>query len=88
MAERDLDEKGREGAPADPPDSEERASTPFDHPYFLPALLIAFTVWFGYDGWLNPDTQSILFNRWGFVILLPMAAWFTLQAVRERRGGK
>jgi hypothetical protein len=90
MSDRDLDEKGREGGSPDPAESEERASTPFDHPYFLPALLIAFTVWFGYDGWLNKDfdPQWIGFNRWGFFILLPLSAWFTIQAVRERRRGK
>ena len=71
-------------------DPEERASTPFDHPYFLPALLIAFTLWFGYDGWLNADfdKQWISFNRWGFAVLLPLAVYFTIQAVRETRRGK
>ena len=28
------------------------APTPFDHPLFLPAVCIGFTVWFGYD---NPN---------------------------------
>ena len=71
-------------------DPEERASTPFDHPFFLPALLIAFTLWFGYDGWLNADfdPQWISFNRWGFAVLLPLAVYFTIQAVRETRRGK
>jgi hypothetical protein len=70
--------------------SEERASTPFDHPFFLPALLIAFTLWFGYDGWLNKDfdPQWISFNRYGFFILAALSAWFTFQAVRETRGKK
>ncbi len=90
MSEPDSDPKNREGGESDPSDSEERASTPFDHPYFLPASLIAFTAWFGYDGWLNADfdKQWIGFNRWGFAILLPLAAWFTFQAVREKRRGK
>ena len=68
--------------------SEERASTPFDHPLFLPVLLIGFTLWFGYDGWLNADfdPQWIGFNRWGFFVLLALAAYFTIQSVREMRG--
>ena len=90
VSEPDLDDERREGGPPDPVDPEERASTPFDHPYFLPALLIAFAAWFGYDGWLNPefDKQWLSFNRYGFFVLLPLAAYFTVQAVRERRGGK
>ena len=92
VSERDLDEPGRESEPPKPAgeESEERATTPFDHPFFLPVLLIAFTIWFGYDGWLNADfdPQWITFNRWGFFILLPLAAWFTIQAVRETRRGK
>jgi hypothetical protein len=71
-------------------EGEERASTPFDHPFFLPALLIGFTLWFGYDGWLNADfdPQWITFNRWGFFVLLALSAYFTFQTVREMRGGK
>ena len=70
--------------------TEERASTPFDHPFFLPALLIGFTLWFGYDGWLNADfdPQWVGFNRWGFFVLLALAAYFTIQTVREMRGRK
>jgi hypothetical protein len=104
VSERDPDEPGRShpgprGAQPEPAEGasdpavgedEERASTPFDHPFFLPALLIAFTLWFGYDGWLNADfdPQWIGFNRWGFFILLPLAAYYTIQAVRETRRGR
>jgi hypothetical protein len=92
MSERDLESKGREGgAPqseGEGGESEERASTPFDHPAFLPVLLIIFTLWFGYDGWLNPETESINFNRWGFAILLPLSVYFTIQAVRDVRRGR
>jgi hypothetical protein len=93
MAERDPEERvadppetGASGPAADPP--EERAPTPFDHPLFLPVLLIGFTLWFGYDGWLNADfdPQWIPFNRYGFFVLLALAAYFTIQAVRELRG--
>jgi hypothetical protein len=93
MSERDGEQREREAAgepSADAPagGSEERASTPFDHPFFLPVLLIAFTLWFGYDGWLNEDfdPQWIPFNRWGFGVLALLSAYYTWQAVRETRG--
>ena len=89
VSQRDLDEQGPESGPPEPAggETEERASTPFDHPFFLPALLIAFTVWFGYDGWLNADFDPkwISFNRWGFLVLAVLAAYFTIQSVREMR---
>jgi hypothetical protein len=82
-----LDERDPVTSEPAPQESEERASTPFDHPYFLPALLIGFTAWFGYDGWLNPDFDPkwITFNRWGFFVLLGLAAYFTIQTVRDKR---
>ena len=81
-----ANDPGAAGSAGD--EGEERASTPFDHPLFLPVLLIAFTAWFGYDGWLNADfdPQWIGFNRWGFFILLALSAYFTVQSVREMRG--
>ncbi len=102
VAQRDADERdpgagksagaAGEAAPGESEDeeSEERASTPFDHPFFLPALLIAFTAWFGYDGWLNSDfdPQWIGFNRWGFFILGALAVYFTIQTVRDLRAEK
>ena len=57
--------------------------TPFDHPLFLPALLIAGVIWFGYDAWLNPAYQPggeqhehLTFSRGGFFVLLVLGAWF------------
>ena len=79
VSERELDEHDAAAsavAEPEPRDAaeepEERATTPFDHPFFLPALLIVFTLWFGYDGWLNADFDPkwISFNRWGFFVLL------------------
>jgi len=64
---------------------EEEASSPFDHPAFLPVLLWGLAFWFGYDGWFNPKIESIAFNRWGFGILLVLAIYFTAQSVRESR---
>ena len=34
-------------------DDDERAASPFDHPAFLPVLVWAMALWFGYDGWFN-----------------------------------
>ena len=64
---------------------EEYAPTPFDNPFFLPVLLIGFSLWFIYDGWFNPDMEWIKFNRGGAAIFSGLAIWFTAKAVRERR---
>ena len=64
---------------------EEYAPTPFDNPFFLPVLLIGFSLWFIYDGWFNPDMEWIQFNRIGAVVLSVLAIWFTAKAIRERR---
>jgi len=60
--------------------------TPFDHPLFLPALLFAGMLWFGYDGWINqdPDMQEHLkFNRYGFGVLTVLTAWFGYKGYNE-----
>ena len=66
-------------------DEDEVASTPFDHPAFLPVLLGAFALWFGYDGWFNEDMEWVKFNRYGFAILAVAAIYYTVRAVRESR---
>ncbi len=60
-------------------DQPESPPTPFDHPLFLPVLLVAGMVWFGYDGWINQDPDMVEhrdFNRYGFGALALAAAWF------------
>jgi hypothetical protein len=60
--------------------------TPFDHPLFLPVLLVAGMVWFGYDGWINQDPEMLehqSFNRWGFGALAVLAAWFGYKGWNE-----
>jgi hypothetical protein len=64
---------------------EEYARTPFDNPFFLPVLLIGFSIWFIYDGWFNPEMEWIKFNRGGAAVFSLLAAWFTVKAIRERR---
>jgi hypothetical protein len=50
------------GRDADPPSAAQQTPEaapappgPFDHPYFLPGLLFAIALWFGYDGWFNEE---------------------------------
>ena len=71
-------------------EDDEAVSTPFDHPFFLPVLLFAFALWFGYDGWLNEDfnPEYIDFNRYGFGVLLVLGVYFTIQGIREKRGSR
>jgi hypothetical protein len=78
---RDLDAVSEQAGDSE----EEYAPTPFDNPFFLPVLLIGFSLWFIYDGWFNPDMEWIKFNRIGAAILSVLAIWFTVKAIRERR---
>ena len=70
---------GSSGGQGKPPAHPGPPPTPFDHPLFLPALLVAGMVWFGYDGWISqdPDMQEHkTFNQVGFVVLTVLAGWF------------
>lgn len=68
---------------------EEGPRNPFDNPYFLPAVLFGFALWFGWDGWFNPAMEDhLLFNRVGFGVLLALAAVTFLRARREVRASK
>ena len=60
-------------------------STPFDNPYFLPGLLFLMALWFGYDGWFNPEMEWVKFNRYGFGVLLLGAIYFTVQSLRDAK---
>ena len=65
---------------------EEGPRNPFDNPYFLPAVLFGFALWFGWDGWFNPAmAEHLLFNRVGFGVLLVLAAVSFLRARKEVR---
>jgi peptidoglycan/LPS O-acetylase OafA/YrhL len=61
-------------ASAEEEDEDEDAGSPFDHPAFLPVLLVALACWFGYDGWYNESIESVRFNRYGFGFLMGAAA--------------
>lgn len=61
---------------------------PLYHPLFLPVLLIAFALWFGYDGFLTSDPDMLEhqnFNRIMFAIMLPICIWRVPKGIREFR---
>ena len=74
---------------SDPPGEEEAAApTPFDHPLFLPALLFAFSLWFGYDGFLNEDPEMMehqTFNRSFFAVWVLLLGYYGYRGVQEMR---
>ena len=82
MAEPDREDPE---ADASAVDNDEDASSPFDHPAFLPVLLWGLAIWFGWDGWFNPEIKSIMFNRVGFGVLVVLGVYFTIQSLRESR---
>lgn len=63
-------------------------STPFEKPFFMPVLLLLLAAWFGYDGWFNPEIESIMFNRVVFGLLVLLGAYTTWQDVRDLRRSK
>ena len=52
---------------------------------FVPIVCLGFTAYFGYDGWFNPEIESIQFNRWGFGVLLVLTLWFGYRGMKEMR---
>ena len=89
----DLDPKDAEleaklSAQADELEDEddETSRTPFDHPFFLPILLLLAMLWFAYDGWFTTDEemqQWKTFNRVGAAVLFFFAAMTTRSALKE-----
>jgi hypothetical protein len=69
----------------EPTAEDEDASSPFDHPAFLPVLVFAMALWFGYDGWFNEKIESVRFNRYGFGFLIGAAIYFTLSELLRLR---
>ncbi len=79
------DETKPASAHAAPTGEPRRSMGPFDHPWFLPGLLYAFAIWFGYDGWLNENIEAVTFNRVMAPIWLAGAIYYTIQNLRDRR---
>lgn len=75
--------------PGDPDlDDDGPVSTPFEKPFFMPVLLFALALWFGYDGWFNEEMEWIKFNRYTFAGLMVLVVYTTWQDVREVRKTK
>ncbi|HPG27548.1 MAG: hypothetical protein H6748_02750 [Spirochaetaceae bacterium] len=83
---------------APPPERDPRASeraerrgpppNPLYHPLFLPVLLVAFALWFGYDGFLTTDPDMLEhqgFNRIMFGIMIPICLWLVPRGIKEFR---
>jgi hypothetical protein len=83
MKEPDRDENLADLPAGEPEDDE--ASSPFDHPAFLPVLVFGMAIWFGYDGWFNEKIESVRFNRYGFGCLIGAAIYFTLSELKRVR---
>jgi hypothetical protein len=79
------DERSREPAPDAATEDDEEGSSPFDHPAFLPVLLWALAIWFGYDGWFNEKIESVRFNRYGFGFLCGAGVYFTVSEFTRAR---
>jgi len=71
----------------DPGDDDRTASTPFENPYFLPAVFWAWAAWFGYDIATNAQAyqDNPKFNEYGLVITGVLALYLTWSAIRKKR---
>jgi len=61
---------------------------PLYHPLFLPVLLVAFSLWFGWDGFLTSDPDMAKhqnFNRIMFFIMVPISLWMVPRGIKEFR---
>ena len=82
--ENDEPTETRPASEIDPED--QQPATPFDPPFFLPILLGAGCLWFGYDGWINQDPEMlehVSFNRWGFGVLVILTGLSSFRAKKE-----
>ena len=64
---------------------DDAVETPFDHPFFLPAILLGLSLWFFWDGFVVPMEEHLTFNRWGFAVLATLTLWFGRRAILEMR---
>ena len=73
MSERSSD--GAAESDSKRPDRRGPPPNPIHHPLFLPVLLVAFTMWFGYDAFLTTDPEMLEhrnFNRMMYLIMQPI----------------
>lgn len=81
------------GAQASPPGSPQASGArrgpppnPLYHPLFLPALLVPFSLWFFYDGFLTTDPEMLehqMFNRVMFGITALVCLRVVPRSIRE-----
>ena len=72
MSEAHSDETSNAGQR---PDRRGPPPNPIHHPLFLPVLLVAFTLWFGYDAFLTTDPamhEHQMFNRIMYLVMQPI----------------
>ena len=67
------------------PERSEAPRTPFDHPLFLPVILLGLSLWCLWDGFIVPLEDHLAFNRWGFALLATATAWFGYKGIQEMR---
>ena len=80
----EAEERDAEGGEAETIE-DEPMETPFDHPLFLPAVLLGLSLWFFWDGFVVPMEGHLAFNRWGFAVLAVATAWFGYRGFKEMR---
>jgi hypothetical protein len=61
--------------PTEQPEASKPRPRPQDSPYLFTIVLAALGLWFFYDGFFNPEIESVTFNRVGAGVLLGWAAW-------------
>ena len=66
---------------------DQSASTPFDNPYFLPALFWAWALYCAWDILTNAPAyqENPKFNEYGLLISGILALYFTWSAIKEKR---
>ena len=83
-----MTEKNESGTESQRPKRRGPPPNPLYHPLFLPVLLVAFSLWFGWDGFLTSDPDMAKhqnFNRIMFVIMLPLCVWMVPRGIKEFR---
>jgi hypothetical protein len=61
---------------------------PLYHPLFLPVLLVAFCLWFGWDGFITTDPEMLEhqgFNRVMFGVTAALCLWVVPRGIKEHR---
>ena len=61
---------------------------PLYHPLFLPVLLVAFCLWFGWDAFFTTDTKMLEhqgFNRLMFGLTAILCLWVVPRGIKEYR---